>query len=207
MTEPSAETKETSNASEVSEVKQDEVKHDSGDNLDQLLAEFEKYRESTAETQSMEEEKSSDADDDQFVKKSDLDKILEKEIARKQTLEKTEKDVELAVKAVKGDLNFPDHYVRAILEAEAQKSDKFRNAFFYRDKNPEAWKKILEAKSKEFKKFFETKVDKSATESSNAIESAMRNATTKDFKDEETDVFKMTQRQFEEYKAKKFKRS
>lgn len=149
---------------------------ETGSDLDALLAEFSEYQRTEPEDNASTDEDDTD-DDSEYVKRSDLDKYLQKQKDKSEAEAKTQSDIADAVKLYKGDTDIPDHIARAVLEAEAQKDQRIANAFFHRHEKPEAWKKIVQAKGREFQAMIAPKSETSKT--ADEITSAVRASSTK----------------------------
>ena len=130
------------------------------DDLDSLLNEYE------------EEQRKEDMPSEDLAARV---KMLEERDIR----EKAEADVKMAVSKVSKQLDFdvPESLVRDMLEGKA-KDARFLNAFTSRHQNPGGWDKVLSATTKEFNKLFASisSPDKRATDSHNALASAVANS-------------------------------
>jgi hypothetical protein len=145
---------------------------DSDIDLDALLKEFE----SGVETEPKVDESGDDFDDDEPLTRKQVEELLRKQSSEANYAQKAQEDIMSAVNTVKGDLDIPDKWVRGILEMEAMEDKRFANAFAMRDEKPDAWSKILKAKSKELQTKFGKKEEKNIADDVNA---AVHSATEK----------------------------
>jgi len=147
---------------------------DSDVDLDALLKEFE----AGVETEpSVNEGNDIDVfDDDEPLTRKQVEELLLKRSSEADYARKAQDDILSAVNTVKGELDIPDKWVRGILEMEAMEDKRFANAFAMRDSKPDAWNKILKAKSKELQAKFGKKEEKNIADDVNA---AVHSATEK----------------------------
>jgi len=120
--------------------------------------------------------------------------------------DQTEKAIEAAVKAVKGDREFTisDRHLRKLVVGEVSDNPTLLRAYNNRESNPTAWKKALETVGNEFAKDFGKK-DTTDTNDIEAVEASVRGQHTagdppKDLKPAE--VARMTPQQYQEWRAK-----
>ena len=122
--------------------------------------------------------------------------------------EQTEKAVTEAASMLKesiGDLpiTMPDYVFEGILHQKASKDPRIIEAFNKRFTNPGGWQKIVKATGKQLSQDLQPK-DQKATDSWNAVESAVHSASTSSPQQQDVDVSKMTDTEFVAYKQKLF---
>jgi len=187
-----------------------------GDDLDALLAEFDQYHNTEPQGGSNGSQlnpsqgyaaKNGDGgqtdSEGNYVTREELQQEIQRVREREKAEQQAEKDINEAVKTVKGELNVPDTWVRGILEREAMSDERFYNAFVNRDKNPQTWNKILKAKNREIAKTFGGSVDKEASQSADAVESAVRSAATQSPKGSnkgDKNPLRMSPKEYEQYR-------
>ena len=91
--------------------------------------------------------------------------------------DRTQKDIESAVKTVVGDTDLDPDYVDAVLWRKANKDPTFLNAFQQREKSPEQWSQVLRAMGREMSAK-QSKPDPNATDDRIAVAAAVRGAST-----------------------------
>lgn len=136
------------------------------DDLDHLLAEFDQ---STRTTTTQPEPKQ----ETQPVISDDRIRRIEDRIFQD--------DLNSTIKNITGDLKLPDRFAKGWIDQVARENPAVANAFLNRANNPNAWKKIENALSKEIAKDFKalTPVDEGATVDRAAVTAAVRGASTK----------------------------
>lgn len=171
--------------------------------LEELLAEYDQKisnsGEQKKETPAKEDEE--EIDDDKLKEKvKHLDKL---EKARQK--EVLDNDVKSAIKTVKGDLNIPDDLAKGFLYTLGD-DPRFKLAFMQRQSNPDGWNKVLSGAKSKFNGFINSireEVKKEfASESTDAVESAVRSASTKSSGGEKVDFSNMSDKEFEQFKSK-----
>lgn len=149
---------------------------DSGglDDLDALLKEFE----SGVGDEPKATESEEDFDEEEPLTRKQVEELLKKQRDQEEASARIQEDIAKAVSVVKGDIDFPDDWVRGILEIEAMRDPRFQNAFLARHQKPDAWDKILKAKSKQLGKYLSAK-EASSEKIADDVNAAVRSATTK----------------------------
>lgn len=120
--------------------------------------------------------------------------------------EQTDKAVAEAANIIKetiGDLpiDLPEYVLEGVLHQKASKDPRIVEAFNKRFSDPEKWKSIVRATGKQLSKDMRPK-DKQATESWNAVESAVHGASKSTRVEEPVDITKMSDAEFFEYKMR-----
>lgn len=143
------------------------------DGLDELLKEFDSRKEATREEPARPSEAKDATADLDVNALAVLEKRLNDQEAREQRreLEKLFSDLSDGVQADAVD-------AEAYLNAMALRDPRLNQAYLNRNSNPKAWDKVKGTLKQDFQKRFGKKVDKVATESRNAVESAIRSAST-----------------------------
>lgn len=134
--------------------------------VEELLAQFD---------QSQPEPTKADASD-----KGRLEQVLSfvEQQSQKEQQDRTQKDIESAVKTVIGDSDLDTDYVDAALWRKANKDPAFLNAFQQREKSPEQWGQVLRAMGREMRAK-QSKPDQNTTNDREAVAAAVRGASTK----------------------------
>lgn len=138
------------------------------DDLDSLLAEFDQSTRTTTTTHTPEPTQQT-----QPVISDDRIRRIEDRIFQD--------DLNSTIKNITGDLKLPDRFAKGWIDQVARENPAVANAFLNRANNPNAWKKIENALSKEIAKDFKalTPVDEGATVDRAAVTAAVRGASTK----------------------------
>ena len=105
------------------------------------------------------------------------------------------------IKEQLGDLDIPltDGMIRGMLEDNARRDPKIRDAFAQRQKNPQAWSEALKRASKNIKE--DLSIDQKATSDREAIASAVHSASTQQpTPDTPVDLNTMSDSKFARYK-------
>tara|TARA_R100001530_G_scaffold65796_2_gene47122 strand:- start:1708 stop:2304 length:597 start_codon:yes stop_codon:yes gene_type:complete len=171
---------------------------DAPDSLDAALAEFEASSEPEPEQTT-----SAPADVDPKA----LDDIrrdiatLKEDTARR----RTDGDVAEAVKSLQRgleNLHLPDATVNRMLHGYASTDGRFLKAFQARQSNPTAWKRVLDNVSTEIRGEFESRPDANLTADREAVNAAVRNASTTSPESgaNNKDLSAMTDAEFEAHK-------
>lgn len=137
-----------------------------GDDLDTLLSEFEQATGQQVEQPSTNTES----------KTVDTETIVKQVRSQMEAEQRFEKDMGQAIKIVKGDLPVKERAVRGWLEAYALENESFRNAWQNRHSNPARFNKVLEKLKPLYAEDVGANVDKSATETHEAVAAAVRSA-------------------------------
>ncbi len=159
------------------------------DDLDSLLNEF------------TEETKSEPAINQSDVKEA-VSWINEQRVQGEKEAENT--DIASAATTIKqslGDIDLPltDGMLRGMLEDNARRDPKIREAFAQRRENPQAWSEALKRVSNNIKE--DLSIDHKATSDREAITSAVHSASTKrPAPDEKVDLTQMNDSEFARYK-------
>lgn len=135
-----------------------------GDDLDALLSEFE-----TATTDPKVEQPANG-------KEIDTDSIVRQVRSEIEAENRFEKDMGNAIKIVKGDLPVKERAVRGWLEAYALENEAFRNAWQNRHSNPARFNKVLEKLKPLYAEDVGANIDRSATDTQEAVAAAVRSA-------------------------------
>lgn len=94
----------------------------------------------------------------------------------RENTERANAEFEATAKAIKGDIGISDKIVKGWLEQEAKDDPRLLNAYLDRKKNPQKWEKIQTQLTARLRNELTNIPSKSATETANQIESAVRNA-------------------------------
>lgn len=142
------------------------------DGLDDLLKEFDDRRESTQreEVEAKPEPKKQEVDLDTLAA---LEARLNEAEARTRR-----KELEGLCSKLSDGTNGDAVDAEAYLIAQAKRNPKLEQAYIRRESNPKAWDAVYEELRKDFGKRYGQKVDKQATESKEAVASAIRSAST-----------------------------
>lgn len=144
------------------------------DDLDTLLAQYEKDTESEA---SSKPGKSGEAQD---PNKELMDRLqaLEESTARSET----RADLNKTIESIRGDLDpetFDDQFMEAWLDGRARTDPRLSQAWADRHNNPKQFQKVVGSLAKDFEKKFNSLPNKEATEDREAVAAAVRGASTK----------------------------
>lgn len=155
----------------VAESKEEEV------DLEALLSEFDGQLSNEPSGNEDSADSSHTPDDDEPLTRKDIDKLFEAREREASYKKQADDDISSAVSTVKGELDIPDKWVRGILEMEALEDPRFATAFTARHDKPDAWNKILKAKSKEVSGYFQAQ--ESSKKVADDVNAAVHSATTK----------------------------
>jgi len=166
--------------------------------LNNLLEEYSE----TGETEKKPQEKSTVNEDSET--KQLLDML--KRQAEDNTRATATKELDEAVTSIRGDLNVDNKFVKAYLNMKADDDPRLRNAYIQRQNNPVAWAKIEQGLRADLQKFIGAIADKDLTETRDAVASSVLNSkSTSSDTETQVDLAKMSDVDFENYKAKLFK--
>lgn len=146
---------------------------DDTDDLDKLLAEYEKS--AGSDDTSSKPGESGEAQDQDLRKEIES---LRNDFARMSTQE----DLSKAVKAVRGDLDpeaFDDKFMELWLDRQAIEDPRLQQAWANRQNNPKQFEKVLSSLNKNFTKKFGSLPSKEMTDDREAVAQAVRGASTK----------------------------
>ena len=115
--------------------------------------------------------------------------------------EKTETDIQAAVKNVKSDLDLDDGLVRDLLYGKANTDPRFLKAFQMRHENPTGWESVQKAFHKELRTKL-VKTDQDATDDRAAVEAAVRSASTGSPEEPTPDFGSMSDAEFNAWQRK-----
>jgi hypothetical protein len=127
--------------------------------------------------------------------------------ARLETLERERADerfrsaITPIVQKVRGDVPaevFDDDEVIAWMDARAKKDPRLQSAWTNRDKNPQAWDRVVENLGREFGKKFTPRVDESVTADRHAVTAAVRGASNRAPEGKAPDYSGMSNAEFRE---------
>lgn len=133
--------------------------------------------------------------------------LVQREEERRQAEVKRqyEADMTETVKSVRGSVSgISDRLVRAWIEGMAEENPKLTNAWIARKDNPQAFNRVVEKLSRDFKKEFEKRPDANVTEDREAVAAAVRGASTETPKAKDPEYKSMSDAQFAEDTYKKF---
>ena len=137
--------------------------------LQEALSEFDKAKETPAETQPAETPKQ-DVDLGEVVKTSrEMRAYLDGEKSKA-----IEADLDGAAEKILGETGESKGLVRGWMEYQAAQDPRISEAFLRRHENPAAFTKVVNSLKAEFAKSRETKVDQAATEERAAVNSAVK---------------------------------
>lgn len=166
------------------------------DDLDTILAEFDES-EPVKESEQPAPDKSAQPDSEvvEWVKAQ-----KEKEIR-----ENTKRDLQTATNWLKESVgetpvDVPEELLEGLLYKRAEDDPRIMKAWVSRNRNPQAWEKTVRALGKEVAKKF-TPTDRQATDSWDAVDSAVHRASTSKSYEAPTDLGSMTDQEFARYKA------
>jgi hypothetical protein len=171
-----------------------------GDDLDKILAEFDEGTK-PAPAAAKPEPKAGEADDLKAAK----DEVLSARDEIRQ--ERFKKDMHSTVMEVRGDLPadfFDDRFVQAWIDARATDDPRLSKAWIERNSNPQQFKRVVGALSREFAKKYGKLPDKQATEDREAVTAAVRGASTKAPEGKAPDLSRLTDTEFVAEKEKLF---
>lgn len=133
--------------------------------VDELLAQFDQKTEPDTKTANLD--------------KGRLEQVFDfvEQQSQREQQERTQKDIESAVKTVIGESDLDPDYVDAALWRKANKDTAFLNAFQQREKSPEQWSQVLRAMGREMSAK-QTKPDQNTTNDREAVAAAVRGAST-----------------------------
>ncbi len=123
------------------------------------------------------------------------------ELEKRESNARSQADILEVVKSVRGEMPIDEALVEAYLQVEANKDPRLVQAFTGRRQNPEQWKKIEAGLTKKLKASIGADIDRTATDTRNAVESAVRSASTRTpVEDAPVDTASMSMGEFEAYK-------
>jgi hypothetical protein len=140
------------------------------DGLDELLKEFDAKREATKEPERAAEPKAPDVPIEVVA-------VLEKRLNDYEA-KQSRKELETLFDRLTVGVQADSLDAEAFLNAKAIRDPRINREYMQRESNPKRWEKIEGELKKEFSKRFGQKVDKQATESRDAVASAVRSAST-----------------------------
>lgn len=180
---------------DVEDVANDDVAQDSETqdapepSLDELLNEFD-------EQNKPQEKKAKKEDPDSDVKayiRAQMQKDVEATV---------KKDVESSVKLAKeaGELNIPDALIDSYLRQTIQNDERLLNLWHSREKNRASFDAVIKNLGRQLAKTLEQPVDKSVSDSVDALESAVKSSS-KTTKPQDVDVLQMSKEEFRKWEA------
>lgn len=177
MSEEDKKTEQTAVAEETKEAPKEETSADGGAaqqvDLDDLLKEFDERKDSATseETKAKPEAKEPSQVDLEAI--ATLERRLNEQEQREQR-----RELERLFDQISDGTNGDAVYAEAYLNAQAIRNPKLNQAWAQRNSNPKAWDKVFGELKSGFVKFAGKRVDKQATESKEAVASAIRSAST-----------------------------
>jgi hypothetical protein len=126
---------------------------------------------------------------------------------RVETLEKTlaeerfQKNIQPVLQKIRGDVPaevFDDDELIAWMDARAKKDQRLQNAWVNRDRNPQAWDRVVEGLGRDFGKKFSPRVDERATADREAVTAAVRGASNRAPEGKAPDYAGMSNAEFRE---------
>ncbi|MGI9503675.1 MAG: hypothetical protein ACR2RE_11530 [Geminicoccaceae bacterium] len=163
--------------------------------IDDLLKEF--------ETDTKPEQTSAKSD----VGVDDLKEVVSyvREDRERRDREQTQTDIAGAVKAVKGDLAIDDDLVEGLLYRKANTDQRFLRAFQLRHESPGTWANMQKAMHRELADKVSAKPDEALTDDRQAVEAAVRSASTGSSEDAPPDFNSMTDQELNAWQRKHIK--
>lgn len=116
-------------------------------------------------------------------------------------------DMNKTVTAVRGDLDperFDDDFIEAWLDTRSRKEPRLAEAWVNRNRNPQAFQKVVAGLGREFSKKYGSLPDKQATEDREAVTAAVRGASNKAPEGQPPNFGSMTDAEFAAEKSKMF---
>lgn len=166
--------------------------------LDELLEQFETKTVEPPATQDKAEFKPEEAKSDKTE-----DRVY-KEYIERQIQKEADRDLMNAVKMIKdtADIPLPDRHVRAILEDKAKEDARILSAWNKRNTAPKVFEDVMRAIGRELAKELEMPIDQTATNSVNAVTSAVHSGKTQaPMQESAPDVWKMSEAEWHKLKA------
>jgi hypothetical protein len=123
------------------------------------------------------------------------------ELEKREAQVRSQAEVSEVVRSVRGDLPIDENLVEAYLQVEATKDPRLVEAFTNRRRDPDQWKKIEAGLAKKLKASVGADIDQVATETRDAVDAAVRSASTRTPVEEAPpDIAAMSEAEFEQYK-------
>lgn len=146
---------------------------DDGDNLDNLLKEYDEQA----------PKKNAESVPEQPGAADDLKVLLEQArgVISEANATKFRHDMDKTIKNIRGELDasvFDDDFVEAWVDAQARKDPRLSKAWLNRNANPKQFEKVQAELGKSFEKRYSKMPDKQATEDREAVTAAVRGAST-----------------------------
>jgi hypothetical protein len=179
-----------------------EVQHDARtDSLEAALSEFDAaIKPSTATTQPDPKPAAASAGDDDVKKRVET---LERALSDRSYKEQ----IAPVLKKVRGDVPaevFNDDELDVWINHRAKSDQRLMNAWLNRDKNPQAWDRVVDGLGREFGKKFSKPIDERATADREAVTAFVRGASTKAPEGKAPDFSGMSNAEFREAHKKEY---
>jgi len=174
-----------------------------GDDLDQLLSEFDESGRARATPEPARPATNADAANPDF--KALADEVRGLRTERQQ--ETFRKDMDTTIKDVRGNLDpeyFDDVFVESWMDAQARLDPRLASAWANRHANPKQFAKVKESLGRTFVKKYGSLPDKQATEDREAVTAAVRGASTRAPEGKAPDFGKMSNHEFREAHKKEY---
>ena len=163
-----------------------------GDDLNTLLAEFEKGTQPQPQPVQTQQQQQPDPGRQALAEVQEL--------RRQQAEMKHQTDLEEFKKVVKGDLDLPDWAVQGFIDEQARKNKPIQDLWSNRDANQSAIKRLAATMHKELARAQgKPRVDQNATEDRAAVSAAVRGASTKTPAAQPPNLGKMSDHEFNQY--------
>lgn len=169
--------------------------------LDAALAEFDSATTTTSTTTSTPEQKPTTTATDPAL--AERLAVIERERAD----ERFQKAISPVLQKVRGDVPsdvFDDDELIAWMDAKAKRDPRLQNAWSNRDKNPQAWDRVVDGLSRDFAKKFTPRIDERATADREAVAAAVRGASTRAPEGKAPDFAGMSNVEFREAHKKEY---
>lgn len=128
-----------------------------------------------------------------------------KDYIERQIQKEADRDLQKAVEIIKdtGEVGLPDRHIRAILEDKAKEDPRILTAWNKRNTSPKVFEDVMKAIGKELKRELGEPIDQVATQSVNAVKSAVLSGNQQAAKtDDAPDFWNMSKTEWEAHKRK-----